>query len=344
MSFKVNTRGRWSRKALVAASLLALMATSACGGGGNSEGSADQASGDIKIFVIGGKSDDPFWSKVKRGVDDAGDIVKGQGGSVTFIGPQNYDNLGPDAAKLVDSAISQGADVLIAPNWVPEAQNEAFKRAVAKDVPLFLYNAGGIESADDLGAVNYVGTEEYKAGQAGGQYLGQQDLTNVICVNTLPGATNTEDRCRGLADGLAESGGKSTQLPLPTSQFGNKTAVAQAIKAALLETDDIDGVVTIGTVDSDSAVTAVDQAGVQDKVKLGTFDTDDTALNRVKDGTLLFAIDQQPYLQGYLAVSMANAYVRYGLSLPQRPILTGPAVVTAENVDLALVGAKAGVR
>ena len=102
--------------------------------------------------------------------------------------------------------------------------------------------------------------------------------------------------------------------------------------------------VTIGTVDSDSAVTAVEQANMKDKVKLGTFDTDQTALNRVKDGTLLFAIDQQPYMQGFLAVAMANGLVRYGLDLPQRPILTGPLVVSSENVDVALKGAADGVR
>ena len=60
-----------------------------------------------KIFVIGGKADDPFWSKVKKGADDAGLVAKATGGSVTWLGPQNYDNLGPDAAKLIRTALSQ---------------------------------------------------------------------------------------------------------------------------------------------------------------------------------------------------------------------------------------------
>ena len=56
------------------------------------------------------------------------------------------------------------------------------------------------------------------------------------------------------------------------------------------------------------------------------------------------SIDQQPYMQGYLAVSLLNGYLRYGLNLPQRPLLTGPAVIDAANVDSAIAGAKAGVR
>ena len=58
---------------------------------------------------------------------------------------------------------------------------------------------------------------------------------------------------------------------------------------------------------------------------------DDTQLARIKDGDQLFAIDQQPYMQGYLAVSLLNAYIQYGLSLPQKPLLTGPAIIGAEQ-------------
>ena len=67
------------------------------------------------------KPDDPFWSKVKKGADDAGLVAKATGGSVTWLGPQNYDNLGPDAAKLIRTALSQHPDAIVGPDWVPEA-------------------------------------------------------------------------------------------------------------------------------------------------------------------------------------------------------------------------------
>ena len=82
-----------------------------------------------KIFVIGGKADDPFWSKVKKGADDAGLVVQATGGSVTWLGPQNYDNLGPDAAKLIRTALSQNPSAIVGPDWVPEAMDDAFKAA-----------------------------------------------------------------------------------------------------------------------------------------------------------------------------------------------------------------------
>jgi simple sugar transport system substrate-binding protein len=338
----------WTKAVLATAAGASLLMTAACGSPSNSStaGSSPGAAGsnNAKIFVIGGKSDDPFWSKVKRGVDDAAKVVQAQGGSVTFLGPQNYDNLGPDAAKLIDSTLSQGATAVVAPDWVPEAEDAALKNVVSHNVPLYIYNAGGLTGADRVGAVNFIGNEEYPAGQAGGKYFGQHGVKHVLCVNTLPGATNTEDRCRGISDGIKANGGTSTELPLPSSQFGNQTAVAQAIKAAVLKDPSIDGAVTISTSDSASAVSAVQQANLTGKVKLATFDMDTATLNNIKSGTVLFAIDQQPYMQGYLSVSMANSYVRYGLNLPQRPIMTGPAVIDSQNVSQALAGAQAGVR
>lgn len=346
----ITPRTKVIRTALAASSVAVLLLASACSSKADSDSSDTEAdaaakTGDgPKIFVVGGKADDPFWSRVKRGADDAAAVVEAGGGSVTWLGPKNYDNLGPDAAKLIETALSQGAEGVVGPDWVPEAQDEAFKKVVADGIPLMIYNAGGLEAAESLGALNFVGSEELVAGKAGGEYFGENGATNVLCVNTLPGAANTEARCEGIAEGIAASGGTSTQLPLPSSKFGDPTAVSQAIKAALLKDDSIDGVVTISTGDANSAASAIKQGGVEDSVALGTFDLDPTQLERIQGGTQLFAIDQQPYMQGYLAVSMLYANIQWGLELPQQPILTGPAIVNADNVDLVVAGAEAGVR
>ncbi len=206
------------------------------------------AAGDLKganIFVVGGKPDDPFWSKVKKGVDDQAKVVEAYGGKVTWLAPQNYDNLGPDAAKLIQTALSQNPSGIIGPDWVPEAEDPAFQAVVAAGVPLIIYNAGGMDAATKLGALNYVGNDEYAAGLGGGEYLGTNGVKHVLCVNTLPGTANIEARCKGLADGIAKSGGKSTDLPLPSSQFSDQTAVAQAVKASLAKDPTIDAAMTV---------------------------------------------------------------------------------------------------
>ena len=296
------------------------------------------------IFVVGGKPDDPFWSIVKKGAEDAGKLAEAQGGSVTWLGPQNYDNLGVDAAELIRQAISQGADAIVGPNWVPEAMDPAFKAVVDAGIPLVIYNAGGIDAADRLGAMNYVGSDDYKGGLAAGKYFAANGYNNLVCINTLPGAANIEAHCKGMTESVTEAGGKGETLPLPATSFGNATAVTQAIKAYLLRNPKVNGVYTIGNGDANSAINGVLQAGKSGRVMVGGVNMDETILNNIKDGKQLFAIDQQGYHQGFLSVNILNAYVNYGLTVPTREVLTGPGIVDSSNVDATLEGVKAGVR
>ena len=307
-------------------------------------GGASYAMAGTTIAVVGGKTDDAFFAKVKKGIDDGALVVAAHGGKVTYLQLQTYDNIGGDAANLVRTAISQKASVIAVPDWVPGSEDEAIKAAQAAGIPVILFNAGGGDKAKELGAINYVGNEEYTAGLAGGAHYTATGAKNVLCVNTVPGAQNLEDRCKGISDGISKGGGKSTQLPLPASSFGNPTAVAEAIKATLLKDKTIDGLVTISASDADSAAVGIEQAGGTGKIQLGSFDMNETCLERIKAGTQSYAIDQQPWLQGFLAVTLADGYVNYGLKLASAPILTGPGVVDKTTIDATLAGAKAGYR
>lgn len=297
-----------------------------------------------KIFVIGGKPDDPFWGIVKKGAEDAGLVVTAQGGSVTWLGPQNYDNLGVDAAELIRQAIDQGATGIVAPDWVPEAMDPAFQAVAAANIPFIVYNAGGIEAADRLGAMNYVGAVDYKAGVAGGEYLGKAGNTNGVCINSLPGAKNIEDYCSGFAEGIKSAGGSADVLPLPATAEGNVTAVAQAIKAYLLEHPEVNAVFTTANLDAVGAVQGIAQAGMADKVKVCGINFDEAILAQIQGGAQACAIDQQGYQQGFYAVSILNGHINYGLNIPTREILTGPGVVDASNIEATLSGAQSGTR
>ena len=296
------------------------------------------------IAVVGGKADDLFFNKIKKGMDDACLAVVANGGKCTYLQLQTYDNIGADAAQLVRTAISQGVDGIVVPNWVPDAEDPAIKEALEKGIKVILMNAGGGDKAKELGAINYVGNEEYPAGLAAGEYFAAKGVKNIICINTVPGAGNLEDRCRGVADGAAKAGSKSTQLPLPASSFGDPTAVAEAIKATILKDETIDGAVTISAGDADSSATGVEQAGKTGKVMLASFDFNQSGLDRIKAGTQGFAIDQQPYLQGNIATNLLANYIDFGNLLPTNPVLTGPGIVDSSNIEPTLKGVTAGAR
>ncbi|MEI3805393.1 substrate-binding domain-containing protein [Agrobacterium sp. CCNWLW32] len=296
------------------------------------------------IAVVGGKNDDAFWNLIKKGVDDARLVVEANGGKVNYLRLQTYDNFAPDVVQLIQTAISQKVDGLVIPNWVPEGEDPAIREAINAGIKVILMNAGGHEKARELGAINYVGSDEYLAGVAGGEYFARQGKKNVICVNTVPGAANLEARCKGVLDGITKAGGTGKQLPLPATSFGDATAVAEAIKATLLQDGKIDGVLTISAGDADSAAIGVMQAGKTETALLGTFDLNQSGLDRIKDGTQGFAIDQQPYLQSLLAVTLLASAIDFGTDLPTAPLLTGPSIVDKSNIEATLAGVAKGVR
>ena len=307
-------------------------------------GTSLTAASAANIAVIAGKPDDTFWQPVKKGVDDARKVVELTGGKVSFLQLANYDNLGPDAANLVRTAVSQGVDGIVVANWVPDAMDAAIKDAIAKGVKVMLYNAGNIDKAHELGAMNYVGSDEYVAGKAAGSYFSEKKYKNVLCVNHVPGSYPLEQRCKGVVDAISPLGGKSKQLPLPSTQADNAAAVAQSIKVALLTDPSIDAILTLNPAVADWAASGIMQAGMSGKIALGSFDMNEAGLNRIKDGTQTFAIDQQPYLQSYLAVGLMNSYLEYGLNLPTNPVLTGPGFVDSTNIEATLGGVKKGAR
>ncbi|RDD97792.1 substrate-binding domain-containing protein [Paracoccus pantotrophus] len=296
------------------------------------------------IAVIGGKTDDEFFNRIKKGVDDATLVVEGNGGSVRYLQLQSYDNIGADAAQLIRTAIGQGVDGIVVPNWVPDAEDDAIKAAIDAGIAVILMNAGNIDKARELGAINYVGSDEYLAGKAGGEYFVANGASNVVCVNTVPGAASLETRCQGVIDGVNENGGAAKQLPLPASAHGDQTAVSEAVKSTLLQDETIDGVINIGAPDADATAIGIQQAGKQGQVIHGSFDMNGAGLGRVQDGSQKFIVDQQPYLQALLAVQLLASHIDFGTDLPTAPILTGPGIIDSSNVEATLQGVEKGAR
>ncbi|KMW60475.1 Inositol transport system sugar-binding protein [Candidatus Rhodobacter oscarellae] len=296
------------------------------------------------IALISGKPDDTFFQPVKKGVDDARTVVELTGGTVNYMQLVNYDNLGPDAANLIRTAVGQGVDGLVIADWVPDSMDVAIKEAIAAGVTVMLYNSGNIEKANELGAINYVGSDEYQAGLGAGVYFTDLGYKNILCVNHVPGSFPLETRCNGVLEAAKAAGAASEQLPLPPTQADNAASVAQAIKAALLTDPSIDAILTLNPAVADWAASGIMQAGKTNSVAFGSFDMNEAGLNRIKDGTQLFAIDQQPYLQSFLAVTLLNSYLEYGLTLPTMPVLTGPGIVDASNIDATLAGVQNGAR
>ena len=296
------------------------------------------------IAVIAGSAEDNFFNTIKKGVDDAAMVIESHGGKVTYMTVPNYDNFGPDLVSLINTAVSQNVDGIAIPVWVPEAQMPALEEAAKKGIRIMLYNTRTGDQQKDAVGINYFGTDEVVAGVAGGKYFAEKGAKTILCVIHVPGAVNLETRCNGVEEGAKTTGARVIRLPLPASVQSNMAATAEALKAELLKDPSIDAVITLGAQSADSAAMAIEQAGVGDRVQLGTFDMSASVLDRIKNGKQAMAIDQQPYLQSFLATTALANNIDFGLALATNPVLTGPAIVDSSNIDAALNGVANGVR
>src|SRR5699024_4522342 len=150
----------------------------------------------------------------------------------------------------------------------------------------------GYDVSQELGLMTHVGQTEYDAGLGGGQRMGEEGVTNAICLIHEAGNAGLESRCSGFTDGLAESGGTVAQLVV---DLNNTTEAQQRVDAALTSNPDIDGIMALGPAGAGPALMALQDAGLTDSAQLATFDLSPEVLQGIQDGTVLFAIDQQQY-------------------------------------------------
>jgi len=297
---------------------------------------AAPARGDMKIVVVShGQASDPFWSVVQKGVAQAG---KDMGVQVDYQAPTTFDMVA--MAQLIDAAVATNPTGLIVSVPDAEALGPSIKAAVAAGIPVITMNSGS-DVAKELGALTHVGQTEYEAGFGGGERMAAAGVTNALCVNQEVGNAGLDARCQGFTDAMTEAGGTVEVLAV---DLADPTGAQAAVDAAVAANPDVNGILTLGPTGSAPALAALEAAGKLESIKLATFDLSPEVLNAIKDGKMLFAIDQQQYLQGYLPVVLEVLYAENLNTIANDVLMTGPGFVTADNAERVIALAEAGTR
>ncbi len=285
-----------------------------------------------KIIVVShGQQNDPFWSIVKNGVDAA---AKDTGVSVQYRAPATYDMV--EMAKLIDNAVASKPDGIVVSFPDASALGKSVQNAVRRGIPVISMNSGSDEY-HKYGISAHVGQTEYEAGLGGGRRMAQAGLTNVLCVNHEVGNVALDLRCEGLAEGL---GGK---VEVVDTGGNDPTSVRTAVTGKIKSNPDIDGILALGPLSAIPTLRALTELNQLDKIKLASFDLASDTLEAVRDGEMLFLIDQQPYLQGYLPIAMLAQKVKYEV-IPAGVVMTGPGFVTKGNAAKVIELSKEGYR
>ncbi|RWZ49792.1 sugar ABC transporter substrate-binding protein [Labedella phragmitis] len=300
----------------------AALLLSACSGTGqepqaSSGGGSESASLDLTYAVVTHSGPgDAFWDRVKSGAERAGSDY---GVTVTY-------NADPDPAKqsqLIDNAVAQDVDGIVVSMANPDGLQSSIEKAVAAGVPVVTINSG-IERSAEFGALTHIGQSETVAGEAVGDRLSEEGLTNVLCVIQEAGNVGLEERCGSAASTFT---GSMENLQVDGT---NDAEVKATIKSKLQADSSIDGILTLGGQYAIDAVGAVDEAGSEATV--ATFDLSEDVVSNIEDGAILFAVDQQPYVQGFLGVTALYLDSVNGNQIGGgQPVYSGPAFVTEEN-------------
>lgn len=271
---------------------------------------------------------DTFWDKIKAGAQEAS---KDEG--ITL----KYSN-DPDASKqavLIQNAVDSKVDGIATTLVTPDALAGAVKSAENAKIPVVGFNSG-IDQYKQLGALMYFGSDETLAGQTAGQRLQGAGVKHPLCVIQQAGSVALEARCAGVKSVI--SGTENIQV-----NGADDSSVTSTLQAKLSQDKAIDAIVTLGAPQALDAIKSMSAAG--SSAKLCTFDLNAEAAQDIKDGKILFSIDQQPYVQGYMAVTSLFLYLKNGNDIGGgKAVLTGPSFVDSSNIDKILPFTKNNTR
>ncbi|MFC8870391.1 sugar ABC transporter substrate-binding protein [Streptomyces sp. NPDC057148] len=273
---------------------------------------------------------DTFWDIVRKGAEAAAakDNIK-----LVYSADPNAGN----QANLVQNAIDQKVDGIAVTLAKPDALRGVLGKAEKAGIPVVGLNSG-LADWKELGLMSFFGQDESVAGEAFGKKLNEVGSKKALCVIHEQGNVGLTQRC----DGLKKTFEGSVENLYVNG--ADKPSVKATVTAKLQEDGGIDHVVTLGAPFAMVAVQSVDETG--SKAKVATFDLNKELTGAIEKGDIEFAVDQQPYLQGYLAVDGLWLYKNNGnySGGGEQPVLTGPAFVDESNVKAVAEFAAKGTR
>lgn len=272
---------------------------------------------------------DTFWDIVQKGAEQA--ALKD---NINFL--YSHNDEANQQAQLVQTAIDKKVDGLIVSLAKPDAMKAVVAKAVKAGIPVVTVNSGSAESKE-FGALTHIGQDETIAGEAVGDELNERGREKALCVLHEQGNVGHEQRCAGAKKTFD---GTMQNLYVDGTNMPDVTA---SIEAKLQSDKSIDAVVTLGAPFADAAVQAKQTAG--SKAEIDTFDLNAKVATGLQTDKLGFAVDQQPYLQGYEAVDLLWLY-RYNRNVlgGGQPVLTGPQIITKDDADALADYTKRGTR
>ncbi|MCB6185336.1 sugar ABC transporter substrate-binding protein [Leeia sp. TBRC 13508] len=253
-----------------------------------------QAAGAKFVLVSHAPDSDAWWNTIKNAIKEAGQDF---GVQVDYRNPPNGDLA--DMARLIEQSAAKNYDGVVASIADFNALKGSMGKVTAKKIPLITINSGTAAQSEQLGAIMHVGQPEYEAGKGAGEKAKASGIKSFLCVNHYATNPASFERCRGFADAIGADYKKST-----IDSGDDPTTIESKVSAYLRNNPDTQAVLTLGPTSAEPTIKALQKMGKFGKLWFATFDLSAEIGKGIKQGGIQFAIDQQPYLQGYIPIAV----------------------------------------
>jgi ribose transport system substrate-binding protein len=280
---------------------------SGCGGRHNT---------DEHYYLVTANKSIPYWQSAANGFFEG---AKQMGVSAEVDGPDTYDPANErDAFHALLSKNPKPAGIIVSPAD-PDMMKPEIDAAIAADIPVLTIDTDSPGS----NRLFFIGTNNYEAGQLGGQVLAKQlnGKGNVVAF-TMPNQVNLEERMHGYKDVLERYPGiKITQV---IDIKGDPRIAFDQTQSMIEKKEPVDGFICLEAQSGTEVATVLDNNHLAGKKVIVAMDTDDKTLDWVKKGAIAATIAQKPYTMGYVGIKMVDDYHHNKTDISKMASTKGP--------------------
>ena len=296
------------------------------GGSGGSGGNFPDTP-EYNFVFINHVTTNPFFVPTQYGIEDAQALL---GTTSQWTGSE--DSVVQDMVNEMDTAISGGADGIAVSIVDPVAFNDSIQNALDQDIPVIAYNADGAPDKDNP-ALAYVGQDLFQSGvEMGNRIVEIVDEGLVALFIATPGQLNIQPRIDGARQAIENSGANieiqqvTTGAELPEER--------SRIEAWYNGHQDVAGMFAVDAGSTQGVAQVMEQFNLAEQgVRAGGYDLLPDILQLMSQNHIVFTIDQQPYLQGFLPIMQLYLYKISGGVTGPAETNTGLIFVTPDTVD-----------
>ncbi|HET6184380.1 MAG TPA: sugar ABC transporter substrate-binding protein [Acetobacteraceae bacterium] len=279
-----------------------------------------------KFVFVNHVTTNPFFVPTQYGIQDACALL---GCEYQWTGSETSDV--SQMVNAMNAAIAAKADAIAVSIVDPKGFDRPVARAMEAGIPVFSYNADKPRGSDNQ-RLAYIGQDLFLSGQMmGDRIVKLVGSGKVALFIATPGQLNLQPRIDGAMDSIKRSGANIQATMIATDPTVNVSL--SKIRAYYLGNQDVKGMFGSGGGDTMNIGLIMRQYDLPSKgVHGGGYDLLPRTLEAIRDGFLDFAIDQQPYLQGFYTVMEMFVFKASGGLVGAADINTGLKFVVKGNV------------